>query len=101
MLQANPECVLEEKAAIYDRPGPSYHLSFIPKQTPAVFMKKKAKPAVAVIREEGSNGDREMASAFYQAGFEPWDVTMTDLLYERMTLSRVQGDSFCRRIQLC
>lgn len=94
MLQANPECVLEEKAAIYDRPGPSYHLSFAPKQTPAVFIKKKTKPAVAVIREEGSNGDREMASAFYQAGFEPWDVAMTDLLCDRITLSRFKGIAF-------
>lgn len=94
MLQANPECVLEEKAVIYDRPGPSYHLSFTPKQTPAVFIKKKVKPAVAVIREEGSNSDREMASAFYQAGFEPWDVTMTDLLCDSVTLSRFKGIAF-------
>ncbi len=94
MLQANPECVLEEKAVIYDRPGPSFHLSFTPKQTPAVFIKKKVKPAVAVIREEGSNADREMASAFYQAGFEPWDVTMTDLLCDSVTLSRFKGIAF-------
>ncbi|MGD0281256.1 MAG: phosphoribosylformylglycinamidine synthase [Dissulfurispiraceae bacterium] len=94
MLQANPECVLEEKASIYDRPGPSFHVSFNPKQTPAVILKKKAKPCVAVIREEGSNSDREMASAFYQAGFEPWDVMMTDLLEERLTLSRFKGIAF-------
>ena len=94
MLQANPECVLEEKAVIYERPGPSFHLSFIPKQTPAVFIKKKSKPAVAVVREEGSNSDREMASAFYQAGFEPWDVTMTDLLSDSVTLSRFKGIAF-------
>jgi phosphoribosylformylglycinamidine synthase len=49
---------------------------------------------VAVIREEGSNGDREMTSAFYQAGFEPWDVTMTDLLNERVTLSQFKGIVF-------
>jgi phosphoribosylformylglycinamidine synthase len=94
LLQANPECVCEEKAAIYDRPGPSYQLSFTPKQTPSVFINKKAKPAVAIIREEGSNADREMASAFYQAGFEPWDVTMTDFLHERVTLSRFKGVAF-------
>ncbi|WKY01418.1 hypothetical protein Q1695_015427 [Nippostrongylus brasiliensis] len=37
-------------------------------------------PRVAIIREEGSNGDREMAAAFAMVGFEPHDVTMTDLL---------------------
>jgi hypothetical protein len=39
-----------------------------------------SKVRVAVIREEGSNGDREMAAAVYAAGLEPWDITMSDLL---------------------
>uniref|UniRef100_A0A8R1HM66 Glutamine amidotransferase type-1 domain-containing protein n=1 Tax=Caenorhabditis japonica TaxID=281687 RepID=A0A8R1HM66_CAEJA len=37
-------------------------------------------PRVAIIREEGSNGDREMASVFSLAGFATYDVTMTDIL---------------------
>ena len=41
---------------------------------------QKYRPKVAIIREEGSNGDREMTSAFYMAGFETWDIAMTDLL---------------------
>ncbi len=94
ILQANPECVLEEKKAIYDRKGPSHHLSFTPEQTPEAIIKGKAKPAVAIIREEGSNGDREMTSAFYLAGFEPWDVTMTDLKNERIDLSMFKGVVF-------
>ncbi len=94
MLQANPECVLQEKEAIYDRKGPSYTISFTPEQTPEIILKKDAKPAVAIIREEGSNGDREMASAFYLAGFEPWDVTMTDLLYEQINLNQFNGIAF-------
>uniref|UniRef100_A0A7E4W4A2 phosphoribosylformylglycinamidine synthase n=1 Tax=Panagrellus redivivus TaxID=6233 RepID=A0A7E4W4A2_PANRE len=36
-------------------------------------------PKVAILREEGSNGDREMAAAFVIAGFEAFDITMTDL----------------------
>ncbi len=94
MLQANPECVLEEKEVIYDRTVPSYHISFTPEQTPEIILKKDAKPAIAIIREEGSNGDREMTSAFYMAGFEPWDVTMTDLLNEKINLSRFKGVAF-------
>ncbi len=94
MLQANPVCVLQEKEVIFDRPGPSYHVSFTPELTPEVFLRRGAKPKVAVIREEGSNGDREMISAFYHAGFEPWDVAMTDLLNERVTLSSFRGIAF-------
>ena len=94
MLQANPECVLEEKEIIYDRTGPSYRLSFTLEQTPEIILKKGLKPAVAIIREEGSNGDREMTSAFYSAGFEPWDVTMTDLLQEKIKLSKFKGIVF-------
>ena len=94
MLQANPECVLEEKEVIYDRTGPSYNIPFTPEQTPEIILKREVKPAVAIIREEGSNGDREMTSAFYLSGFEPWDVTMTDLLNEKINLSRFKGMAF-------
>ncbi len=94
MLQANPACVLQEKEHIHDRPGPLYRVTFTPGQTPGPVMRKKAKPAVAVIREEGSNGDREMAAAFYSAGFETWDVTMTDLLSGRVDLPAFRGVAF-------
>jgi phosphoribosylformylglycinamidine synthase len=103
MLQTNPECVLEEKKVIYDRPGPSYKITFTPEQTPLTpplspsYIKRGlggVKPPVAIIREEGSNGDREMTSAFYMAGFEPWDVTMTDLMNERIALSKFKGVAF-------
>jgi phosphoribosylformylglycinamidine synthase len=46
---------------------------------------------VAVLREEGSNGDREMASAIHAAGMEPWDITMSDLLDGRASLDSFQG----------
>jgi phosphoribosylformylglycinamidine synthase len=94
LLQANPDCVLQERAAVYDRPGPSYRVPFAPAVTPVSIMKRKAKPGVAIIREEGSNGDREMASAFFHAGFAPWDVTMTDLRAGRVELSRFRGVVF-------
>jgi phosphoribosylformylglycinamidine synthase len=90
-LQANPKCVLEEKRNIFDRPGPSYKLTFTPKPASPALLRKKRKPAVAVIREEGSNSDREMASAFHQAGFDAWDVTMTDFLDEKVDLDRFRG----------
>ncbi|KKM88326.1 hypothetical protein LCGC14_1259840, partial [marine sediment metagenome] len=51
-------------------------------------------PRVAVLRDEGSNGSREMAAAFSSAGFEVWDITMTDLLTEPRLLDRFRGLAF-------
>lgn len=90
-LQMNPNCADEEKRNIFDRKGPQYHVSFEPKPTPEHVIEIFEKPDVAILREEGSNGDREMTSAFYQAGLRPWDITMTDLLENRATLERFRG----------
>ena len=49
---------------------------------------------MAVIREEGSNGDREMAAAVYAAGMEPWDITMSDLINGRAQLDSFRGIIF-------
>lgn len=71
------------------RKGPDYKLSFVPEATPQDWKAGgagggvnggKAKPKVCVLRQEGSNGDREMLSAFHEAGLEAWDVNMNDLL---------------------
>jgi phosphoribosylformylglycinamidine synthase len=94
MLQANPSCVAEEKGNIHDRPGPSYKLAFRPEPSSAAVMKKRKKPSVAVIREEGSNSDREMSSAFFQAGFDVWDATMTDFLEGKVDLDDFRGVAF-------
>ncbi len=91
--QMNPK-VAREQARHHDHPGPAYNLSFKIEPTPLKTLLAKNKHKVAIIREEGSNGDREMASAFFWAGFEPWDVTMTDLLEERITLDRFRGIVF-------
>ena len=52
------------------------------------------KPRVAIIRDEGSNGDREMSSAFYAAGFDPWDIHMRDLLDDKVDLDQFRGIVF-------
>jgi phosphoribosylformylglycinamidine synthase len=90
-LQMNSQCADEEKKNIFDRKGPTYIIPFQPQPTAAPLLEAKDKPEVAILREEGSNGDREMTSAFYQAGFRPWDITMTDLIHGRMTLERFRG----------
>ncbi len=94
LLQRNPYNIREERKNIYDRKGPSFVIPFMPSPTGEDRLCGITKPKVAVIREEGSNGDREMVSAFYMAGFEPWDVTMTDLLQGRVRLEQFRGVVF-------
>tara|TARA_B100000787_G_scaffold170248_1_gene165203 strand:+ start:43161 stop:46856 length:3696 start_codon:yes stop_codon:yes gene_type:complete len=48
------------------------------------------KPKAAIIREKGSNSEREMANAMYLAGFDVKDVHMTDLISGRETLDDIQ-----------
>ncbi|MEE9438691.1 MAG: phosphoribosylformylglycinamidine synthase [Saprospiraceae bacterium] len=50
----------------------------------------KPRPQAAIIREKGSNSEREMANAMYQAGFDVRDVHMTDLISGKETLEDVQ-----------
>jgi phosphoribosylformylglycinamidine synthase len=90
-LQMNPQCADEERKNIFDRKGPTYAIPLKAKPTPARLLEVKDKPEVAILREEGSNGDREMTSAFYHAGFSPWDITMNDLIRGRVTLDRFRG----------
>lgn len=56
---------------------------------------RQAMPKAAIIREKGTNGDREMAYCLYLAGFEVKDVTMTDLISGRETLEEVNMIVFC------
>ncbi|MCL4533829.1 MAG: phosphoribosylformylglycinamidine synthase subunit PurQ [Bacteroidetes bacterium] len=87
-LQSNPACVDEERRASFDRPGPTYRVASAPRPLADNPRETERGLKIAVIREEGSNGDREMASAFFAAGFDVWDVTMTDLLEKRIELNR-------------
>ncbi len=50
----------------------------------------KPRPKAAIIREKGSNSEREMANAMYLAGFDVKDVHMTDLISGRETLEDIQ-----------
>ncbi|MCI5146910.1 MAG: phosphoribosylformylglycinamidine synthase, partial [Candidatus Electrothrix sp. AR3] len=90
-LQMNPACADAEKESIYDRKTPAYNLPFTPEPAPKDLLTATNKPKVAILRDEGSNSDREMSSAFYAAGFEPWDITMTDLLAGRIELEGFRG----------
>jgi len=90
-LQTNPQCVMEEEAGLCKRHAPEYKLLFEP--VPSSPLSDKH-PKVAIIREEGSNGDREMVASFHMAGFEAWDVTMNDLCSGSVKLDDFRGAVF-------
>lgn len=49
---------------------------------------------MGILREEGTNGDREMAAGFMMAGFQVYDVTMTDLIEKKIDLRMFTGLAF-------
>src|SRR5690606_27716179 len=78
-LQTNPECADEEYSGHKDQlpvidTAPSYQLSFTPVATLPEVLEADNKPRVVVLREEGTNGDREMLAACAAAGIAAWDV---------------------------
>ncbi|XP_053735576.1 phosphoribosylformylglycinamidine synthase isoform X1 [Synchiropus splendidus] len=93
-LQANELCVRQEEEGLSKRTEPHFKLTFDPSESPIKQILSGAQPRVAVIREEGSNGDREMSVSLYMAGFEVWDVTMQDLGSGSLTLERFKAVVF-------
>lgn len=87
-FQANPECVKQEKKMASVVTPPPYKFSFNLSDTST---RKKIRPKLAILRSQGSNGDREMAVAFMDAGFEVWDITMKDLLSKKINLDDFRG----------
>jgi phosphoribosylformylglycinamidine synthase len=88
-LRDLPAAADEEYDRILDEsdPGLAPVLSFDPREDVAApFIAKGARPRIAVLREQGVNGQVEMAAAFDRAGFDAWDVHMTDILAGRTTL---------------
>ncbi|HEY1898641.1 MAG TPA: phosphoribosylformylglycinamidine synthase subunit PurQ, partial [Steroidobacteraceae bacterium] len=97
-LRDDPECAAEELAAQIDvtDPGLSVALSFDPQEDIAApFIAKGARPRVAILREQGVNSQVEIAAVCEQAGFEPHDVHMTDILLGRRQLAEFQGLIAC------
>ncbi|MAC32465.1 MAG: phosphoribosylformylglycinamidine synthase [Haliea sp.] len=96
-LRDNPACADEEFARITaEDPGLSAGLSFDPAEDIAApFIATGARPRVAVLREQGVNGQVEMAAAFHRAGFTPVDVHMSDLHSGRHHLQDFKGLVAC------
>jgi phosphoribosylformylglycinamidine synthase len=93
-LRDDPDCAREEFDRVLDRedPGLSAALSFDPAQDIAApFVARGARPRIAILREQGVNGQVEMAAAFDRAGFEAHDVHMSDLIAGRASLEGYKG----------
>lgn len=93
-LQAAEATVAAEQAGLPHRQASQWSIPWTPQWTEPSVLQSAHKPRVAIIREEGSNGDREMAAAIQMAGLEPWDVTMSDLLAGRISIDSFQGLAF-------
>ncbi|XP_018052547.1 PREDICTED: phosphoribosylformylglycinamidine synthase isoform X3 [Atta colombica] len=91
--QTNVTCAMEEFSRLRERTVPAYRLDFDPVRSP-ILKDIAERVKVAVIREEGINGDREMAASLLEAGFDVWDVTMQDLLENQITLEVFRGVIF-------
>jgi phosphoribosylformylglycinamidine synthase len=122
LLRDNPVCAEQEFALKLDRtnPGITPKLTFEIRKGPAkhtehteirtktprpsggsstavysIYSVSSTKPSVAILREQGVNGEVEMAAAFTRAGFRAIDVHMTDILSGRISLRDFRGVVAC------
>jgi phosphoribosylformylglycinamidine synthase len=95
-LRDEPACAAEEHARIAAAdPGLSVHLSFDHNEDIAAPFAVRGRPRVAILREQGVNGQVEMAASFNKAGFECVDVHMSDILAGDVVLDGFQGLVAC------
>jgi phosphoribosylformylglycinamidine synthase len=97
-LRDNPEGAQQEYDRILDAGDPGLHarLGFDPAEDVAApYIARGARPRIAVLREQGVNGQVEMAAAFDRAGFDATDVHMSDIISGRAALAGYQGAVAC------
>jgi len=97
-LRDNPDCAREEFDGLLDvtdrgvQPVVSFDISA---DVAAPLIATGVRPQVAILREQGVNGQVEMAAAFHRAGFDAIDVHMSDLLSGRVSLDAFKGMVAC------
>jgi phosphoribosylformylglycinamidine synthase len=96
-MRDEPACAREEFAAACDpgAPGLNVALTFDPDEDVSAPYIGKARPRVAVLREQGVNSQIEMAAVLERVGFESHDVHMTDVLSGRVKLEQFRGLVAC------
>ncbi|WP_118848316.1 phosphoribosylformylglycinamidine synthase [Neisseria lactamica] len=89
-LRDNPACADSEFALIGDNERSALFADVkfdVSEDIAAPFINSGAKPKIAILREQGVNGQIEMAAAFTRAGFDAYDVHMSDLMAGRVRLA--------------
>ena len=96
-LRDNPECAQQEYDSILNSQKPALFskLSFDPDEDVTAAFIGDNRPRIAILREQGVNGQVEMAAAFERAGFTPVDVHMSDIIEGRTSLTDFQGIAAC------
>lgn len=98
-IRDNSLCAQQEYDRILDvdDPGltPTTSFSFKNEEADVSSSLMMSKPKVAILREQGVNGQLEMAAAFIRAGFDTYDVMMSDLLAGEVELDRFDGMALC------
>ncbi|SDG88457.1 phosphoribosylformylglycinamidine synthase [Pseudomonas benzenivorans] len=97
-LRDNAQCADQEFDTLLeeDNPGLSIKLGYdVNDDIAAPYIKKGVRPQIAVLREQGVNGQVEMAAAFDRAGFAAVDVHMSDILSGRVSLEQFKGLVAC------
>ena len=97
-MRDNPDCARQEYSRLLNARDPGLHARLTYEtadDVAAPFIAAGARPAVAILREQGVNSQTEMAAVFTRAGFDAYDVHMTDILAGRAHLSRFHGLVAC------
>ena len=97
-LRDNPNCAKQQFDYLLDKKnfGLTAIATFdVEEDIVLPYLNKGKSPRVAILREQGTNGHREMAAAFYLAGFESVDVHMSDLLSGKVNLMDFKGLAAC------
>jgi len=97
-LRDNPVCAQQEYDRLLDERDAGLHakLTFdINENIAAPYIASGARPKMAILREQGVNGQVEMAAAFDRAGFNAFDVHMSDIISGRVSLKDFAGFVAC------
>ncbi|PXX51145.1 phosphoribosylformylglycinamidine synthase [Aquitalea magnusonii] len=97
-MRDNPACADSEHLLLSNTKsqGLFAKLSFDTEENPAApFIATGARPRMAILREQGVNGQLEMAAAFDRAGFQAVDVHMSDIISGRVSLADFKGLAAC------
>jgi phosphoribosylformylglycinamidine synthase len=95
-LRDNPDCAQQEFDRLLEAADPGLHAKLtydLNEKTSPILL--RSRPRIAILREQGVNGQVEMAAAFDRAGFAAVDVHMSDIISGRVKLADFKGVAAC------